>query len=37
MTKSKVIIDGKNLVKVYQMGDFEVRALDWGFYSGKGR
>ncbi len=28
MTKSKVIIDGKNLVKVYQMGDFEVRALD---------
>jgi putative ABC transport system ATP-binding protein len=28
MKKSKVIIDGKNLVKVYQMGDFEVRALD---------
>jgi putative ABC transport system ATP-binding protein len=28
MIKSKVIIDGKNLVKVYQMGDFEVRALD---------
>ncbi len=28
MKKSKVIIDGKDLVKVYQMGDFEVRALD---------
>jgi len=28
MKKSKVIIDGKNLVKIYQMGDFEVRALD---------
>ncbi len=28
MKKGKVIIDGKNLVKVYQMGDFEVRALD---------
>jgi putative ABC transport system ATP-binding protein len=28
MKKSKVIIDGKNLVKVYQMGEFEVRALD---------
>ncbi|HDD54937.1 MAG TPA: ABC transporter ATP-binding protein [Chloroflexi bacterium] len=28
MKKSKVIIDGKNLVKVYQMGDFEVRALN---------
>lgn len=28
MKKSKVIIEGKNLVKVYQMGDFEVRALD---------
>ena len=28
MKKGKVIIDGMNLVKVYQMGDFEVRALD---------
>ena len=28
MKKSKVIIDGKDLVKVYQMRDFEVRALD---------
>lgn len=28
MKMSKVIIEGKNLVKVYQMGDFEVRALD---------
>ncbi len=28
MIKSKSIIDGKNLVKVYQMGEFEVRALD---------
>jgi putative ABC transport system ATP-binding protein len=28
MKKGKPIIDGKNLVKVYQMGDFEVRALD---------
>jgi putative ABC transport system ATP-binding protein len=28
MKKKKDIIDGKDLVKVYQMGDFEVRALD---------
>ncbi len=28
MKKKKAIIDGKDLVKVYQMGDFEVRALD---------
>ena len=28
MKKGKVIIDGMNLVKVYRMGDFEVRALD---------
>ena len=28
MKKKKEIIDGKDLVKVYQMGDFEVRALD---------
>ena len=28
MKKKKAIINGKDLVKVYQMGDFEVRALD---------
>ena len=28
MKKGKPIIDGKDLVKIYQMGDFEVRALD---------
>jgi putative ABC transport system ATP-binding protein len=28
MKKEKAIIDGRNLVKVYQMGEFEVRALD---------
>ena len=28
MKKKKAIIDGKDLVKVYQMGEFEVRALD---------
>jgi len=28
MKKTKAIIDGKDLVKIYQMGDFEVRALD---------
>ena len=28
MKKKKETIDGKDLVKVYQMGDFEVRALD---------
>jgi len=28
MKKKKVIIDAKDLVKVYQMGDFEVRALN---------
>jgi putative ABC transport system ATP-binding protein len=28
MNKKKVIIDGKDIVKIYQMGDFEVRALD---------
>ena len=28
MKKGKAIIDGKDLVKVYQMGEFEVRALD---------
>ena len=28
MKKTKAIIDGEDLVKVYQMGDFEVRALD---------
>jgi len=28
MKKSKAIINGRDLVKVYQMGDFEVRALD---------
>ena len=28
MKKSKPIIDGRDLEKIYQMGDFEVRALD---------
>ncbi len=28
MKKSKPIIDGKDLKKIYQMGDFQVRALD---------
>ena len=28
MKKEKVIIDGRDLVKIYHMGDFEVRALD---------
>jgi len=28
MKKKKAIIDGKDLIKIYQMGDFEVRALD---------
>jgi len=28
MNKNKAIIDGRNLVKVYQMGEIEVRALD---------
>ena len=28
MKKKKPIIDGRDLVKVYQMGEFEVRALD---------
>jgi putative ABC transport system ATP-binding protein len=28
MKQNNVIIDGRDLVKVYQMGDFEVRALD---------
>lgn len=28
MNKSKAIIDGRDLVKIYKMGDFEVRALD---------
>jgi putative ABC transport system ATP-binding protein len=28
MKKSKAIIDGRNLVKVYRMGEIEVRALD---------
>jgi len=28
MKKHKPIIDGRDLVKVYKMGDFEVRALD---------
>jgi len=28
MKKKKAIIDGRDLVKVYQMGEFEVRALD---------
>jgi putative ABC transport system ATP-binding protein len=28
MNKTRAIIDGKDLVKIYQMGDFEVRALD---------
>ncbi|MCJ7716939.1 MAG: ABC transporter ATP-binding protein [Anaerolineales bacterium] len=28
MKKTKAIIDGRDLVKVYQMGEFEVRALD---------
>ena len=28
MKKSKPIIDGKDLEKIYQMGDFQVRALD---------
>lgn len=28
MKKKKAIIDGRNLVKIYQMGDFEVRALN---------
>lgn len=28
MIKEKVIIDGRDLVKIYPMGEFEVRALD---------
>ena len=28
MNKNKAIINGRDLVKVYQMGEFEVRALD---------
>lgn len=28
MKKSKAIIDGRDLVKIYKMGEFEVRALD---------
>ena len=28
MKKNNPIIDGRDLVKIYQMGEFEVRALD---------
>ena len=28
MIKKKVIIDGRDIVKIYQMGDFAIRALD---------